>query len=413
MKKQMLFKTNGKILRIFSFLLLCAATPLAADLPVAPRVQLREDLSGRDRAFLGDAVRQLDRLRKLAGLKLPPGELKIAAGQPRFSARPGNLELPGNAASWERDFELRRRIYGALAAHRFRLSAPTPTVFPWVAAGLDEAVDSAGTMGQYVAGNSTYPLLASYYRITGKLPDFHTLCRLPLPQAAPVGDLAGEQARLLLEIMARNRRIGDLFTGMTEGREPDFWLVWYAGADAAQNALTTDAEPLLWNRYSPLPPELAEARTTELETFLFPEITAEGKHSGKVVSGNFRELAEQFSQPREDRTGVLDALAARWRRTGRLLTVEEREQCFRAAAAIQEAGVDPAAPDKFASATGELKRRFALRRTREEFLRATLDARAAPLLRLRRSLAAARTDNSAPGPSEAEFFARTLERYLR
>ena len=321
--------------------------------------------------------------------------------------------LPGNAASWERDFALRRRIYGALAAHRFRLSVPNPTVFPWVAAGLDGAVDSAGTMGRYVAGNSTYPLLAAYYRITGNLPDFRTLCRLPFPLTGPVGDLAAEQARLLLEIMARNRRIGDLFDGMAGGREPDFWLDWYAGADAARNALTADAEPLLWNRYSPLPPELAEPRATEMETFLFPEITPDGKPAGKVVSGNFRELAEQFSRPREDRDNVLNALAARWRKMGRLLTVDEREQCLRAAAAIQEAGLDPAAPDKFAAAAGELKRLFARRRAREEFLRTTLDLRAAPLLRLRHSLAAAKTDNPAPGPSEAEFFAKTLERYLR
>ena len=282
---------KGKILRIFSLLVLCAATKLAADLPVTARVRLREDLSGGDRKFLGDAVRQLDRLRKLAGKKLPPDELTIIAGQPRFLVRPGELHLPGTARSWARDFALRRRIYGALAAHRFRLSAPDPTAFAWVAAGLDDAAVSAGTMGQYVAGNSTYPLSAAFYRITGRLPDFRALCRLPLPLRGPAGDLAAEQARMLLEIMARNRRIGDLFAGMADWREPDFWVEWYADARAAQDALTTDAEPLLWNRYSPLPPELAEAQVTEMETFLFPELTSDGKPAGRVVAGNFRELA--------------------------------------------------------------------------------------------------------------------------
>lgn len=405
---------NGKILRIFSLPVLVAALSgsVRGDVPVTPRVRLTRDVSGGDREFLAAAIRQLDQLRRLSGRKPPRRELVVTGGRKEFAYRAGGLSLPGDAAVWSRDFALRRKIYGALAAHHFELSAPhVPELAPWAAAGLDDAVAGAVTMGRYIAGNRTYPLMAAWWRLTGGPPDFAVLCRLDRPGGAVVDDFAAEQARLLLEIFARNGRIRELFSGLLSGERPDFWLKWYSDAAEARRSLAADAEPLVWNRYCPLPTGTAEEKVAELEVFFFPEADKEGRLTKRTISGNIDVLCAQFSVRRDDRTRTLDALAAPWRKLGRRLASKERELCSAIAECIRAAGAEPGVPAAFKTAVAKLRAELRRRRELERLLTRELDAKTSPVRRLRRPLAAAADDTAAPGAARMEFFLRTLDRY--
>ncbi|MCI5779910.1 MAG: hypothetical protein MR051_08895 [Lentisphaeria bacterium] len=408
---------NRQIIRIFFSLTVFAAVPgaLRADLPVASRVRLRNEHSGRDAEFLRATLRQLDAWRRLTGLKPPKNDLTVITGCPKFVCAPGVLQLPGDAELWERDLPLRRRICGALAAHRFQLtfSPESAGLAPWAVVGLEEAIRAADTMGRYVAGNRTYPLMAAFAARTGRLPDFRAMCRGDRPGGAVMDDFAAEQARLLLEILARNGRTGELFADMLDGKGPDRWLVWYTSPAEAQEALTADAAKLLWNRSSPLPPDRAEARIAELEQFFFPERLPNGTLSGRIVSGDIHAWAAQLASDRPDAMRLRRAAAGPWRELGAMLAPPERELCVRVVECVLTAGLKPAAPERFTAAVAALRNALDRRRKQEAYLRSVLDRTVSPAVRLRLPLLGADGGDPALSPAQTEFFSRTLDRYLR
>lgn len=408
---------NRQIIRIFFSLAVLAAVPgpLRADLPVASRVRLRNEHSGRDGEFLRTTLRQLDAWRRTTGLKPPKNDLTVITGCPKFVCAPGVLQLPGDAELWERDLPLRRRICGALAAHRFQVSFPPESdgLAPWAVVGLEEAVRAADTMGKYIAGNRTYPLMAAFAARTGRLPEFRVMCRGERPGGAVMDEFAAEQARLLLEILARNGRIGELFADMLDGKGPDRWLVWYTSPAEAQEALTADAAKLLWSRSAPLPPDRAEARIAELEQFFFPERLPDGTLSGRIVSGDIRAWVAQVAPDRSDAGRLRRAAAGPWRELGATLTLPERELCVRVAECVLTAGLEPAAPERFLAAVSALRDALSRRRKQDAYMRSVLDRTVSPAVRLRLPLLSAESGDVALTPAQAEFFSRTLERYLK
>lgn len=407
-----------QIIRIFSIFaagVICC-TAAHADLPLAPRIKLRHDLSGRDAEFLRRTIRQLERLRRLSKYKLPGREtLTIIPDRKKFFFDRDTLELPGDALRWESDPELRRLIYAALAAHRFDLEFPPRTagVAPWIGAGLDNGIMAAETAGQYVAGNSSYALVSSLSANGEDLPDFGALCRLDHPGMAVADDFAAEQSRLLLEIFARNGRIRELFAGTIAGKAGDFWLSWYTSAAEARQALQQDAAKLLFDRYNPMPPPPALEKIADLELFLIPELGADGKNTGRIIDGDIGFFCNQLAIERPDAQTLRRTAAAGWRQFGRTLTINEREICHHIAGILLEAGANGDTPRQFKSAVTDLKNALLKRQKSAAFMTGILDKTTPPMLRLLPVLRAADDDETSLSDRQREFFNRTMDNYLK
>ncbi|MBR2344548.1 MAG: hypothetical protein IKA71_02035 [Lentisphaeria bacterium] len=388
---------------------------LRADIPVASRVQLRREISGRDARFIRNIVRQLDRLRRTAGMDLPETTLRIIPGAGRLHCAGTELFIPGDANLWETDTLLRHRIYTALAAHRFSIDCPgePPPAAAWAAYGLDDACRAAVSMGKYVSGNITFPQLASIHAVSGKLPDFIALCRQDLFSTAATASPAGEQARLLLHIMAENRRIRDLFQGLITGEKPDFWLQWYLSAGNARNILDVQARKILWNRFSPLPPQRVLERMKTMLVFQIPELTETGEFSGNMLSVDFTTFAGLLKSDRPDAAQIRDANIKTWRQLSSVLTSAERKQCLFIISEIRNAGVEDDAPEKFNKAVNTLTALVNDRIKTEKFLKDSLDRYSAPAVRLALPLDAAEYSAPAASAAEKEFFFRTFDSYVR
>lgn len=410
---------KAQIIRIFFIIAVSVFCPagIYADVTVVSNIRLRNDVSGRDADFLRNAVKQLERLRRLSDGKKRASrrELVISAGAEEFVFNGGYLQLPGDALRWESDADLRRQIYGVLVANRFELDYPRRGgALPlWVVSGLDNGIISAETAGQYVAGNSSYALLSSICPDGVTLPDFGALCRLRYPVMAVADEFAAEQSRLLLEIFARNGRLRELFAGFFAGKPGDFWLNWYASPADAQRFLQQDAGKLLFDRFNSMPAGAAAELVTELETFYIPERGVDGKPTGKVIDGNISTFCTILQGERSDADLLRREAAGQWRQLGRNLALKEREICRQAARLMLRAGLDDDVPERFANAVTELKKALQIRQKQAAFLNQVLDRTVPPMLRYRVILRAAEYDENVLSRRHLEFFNRTLDNYLR
>ncbi len=404
-----------QIICIFFTALAFLLPEAAADVPVFSRIRLKNDSSGRDAAFLRETVRQLDRLRRIAGKKLPEGNLLVVTGRRDFFYDGKILMLPGNASLWETSPRLQRKITGVLAAFRFGLEIPSdpPELAPWICAGLDDAVAVAVTRGKYISGNRSFPMLAAWQNLNGTLPRADALCRLDFADDTASGILAAEHARLLLEIFAANGRITELFAGSLAGEKPDFWLKWYASADDAAKHIADDAAKLLWNRYSPLPPEQAEKEIAELKIFFIPEYLPAGKPSGNIISADIKQLASQLAIAGEDAAGIRKNCAAPWREFSSRLAPAENIICSKISAIIADPENGAALPEKFTAAVNELLTALEFRKKAEIFFRDTLDRHAPPAVRLAIPLNDCTYSGMISGTPAEKFFLQTLDRYTR
>ncbi|MBQ9804035.1 MAG: hypothetical protein IJW35_04235 [Lentisphaeria bacterium] len=407
-----------EIIRIFLIILLTviSAAGLRADISLGYDVRLRRDISGSDGKYLRQVLNQLEKLRKLEERRKYSGEvLTIIPGRKKFYFNGRELFLPGDALTWESDPELRRKLYGVLAAQRFNLKYPprTPGLSPWIVAGLDNGIMSAATAGQYIAGNSGYGLISALAGADGKLPDFGALCRLKFPVMAIADDFAAEQSRLLLEIFARNGRLRELFAGALDGKSGDFWLHWYPSAAKAQDLLQQDAAGILFDRYNPMPVDPALNRIAELEIFFIPETDAAGKPTGKITDGDIAAFCTALEQERPDRAALRRAAISRWRQFGRTLAVNERELCQQIADSLLDAGESSGVPARFNKNVAELKKTLLKRQKNSAFLTQVLDRMTPPMLRLRTILRVWEQDGSPLSDRQREFFTRTLDLYLR
>lgn len=406
-----------QIIRIFLLILLTTVfiAGVQADISLGNGVRLRRDISGRDGEYLRRVLNHLTKLRRLTTWRSSRNSLTVIPGRKQFVFNGRELYLPGDALNWESDPELRRKLYGALAAHCFDLNYPRGGngLAPWIVAGLDNGIISAATAGQYIAGNSSYPLVTSLSPDGETLPGFGALCRLKYPVMAVADDFAAEQARLLLEIFARNDRLRDLFAGILEGKRSDFWLSWYTSELDAQRHLQQDAAQIIFDRYNPMPVAPAMNRISELEIFFIPEIDAAGKATGKIIDGDITVFCRTLETERPDRTVLRRAVIGKWRQFGRMLAVNERELCQQAADTLLESGENSDVPQRFNTVVAKLKQALLKRQKNSAFLTRVLDRATPPMLRMRTILRAADEDETALSDREREFFNRTLDLYLR
>lgn len=404
-----------QIIGIFFLLPAFFMPDAAADIPVFNRIRLKNERSGKDAEFLRDTVRQIDRLRRLAGKKLPEGSLLVITGCRDFFYDGKVLKLPHDANKWAADPVLRRKITGALAASRFNLPVPAdvPEIAPWICAGIENAVMVAATRGKYIAGNRTWPLLTAWESVNGHLPDPVALCRMDFPGGAVTGSFAAEHARMLLEIFARNGRINELFAASLAGEKPDFWLSWYTSPEEARKLIAEDAGKLLWNAFSPLPTGKAEVIIADLQTFFIPEYQLSGKPTGNIISGNISLLAAQLAIPRDDAVSLRKNCAAPWHELADKLSPAENILCEQIAGIILAAENTSELPEKFNTAVKKLLAALKFRQKAEIFFRDTLDRTAPPAVRLALPLNACSNGFLLPGSREERFFLQTLDRYIR
>lgn len=404
-----------QIIGIFFLLLGFVCPETAADIPVFTRIRLKSESSGRDAEFIRNTARQIDRLRRVAGKKLPDGTLLVAANSRNFFYDGRVLKIPGDARKWETDHRLKLKITGALAAARFgiNVSDNATEIAPWICAGIADAVKVSATRGKYIAGNRTYPLLAAWVRVNGSMPNAAALCRMPFPGEAVTGEFAAEHARMLLEIFARNGRIMDLFADSLAGAKPDSWLKWYSSAAVAEKEIASEAEKLLWNPYSPLPVKVAKRAIAELQIFHIPEYKASGQPTGNIVSGDIKLLASQLAIPRQDTLTLRKDCAAPWRMLAEQLSPEEEILCHNIAELILAPEESSALPENFNRAVGKLLAALETRSRRELFFRDALDHTAPPVLRLKLPLSSCSYRSALPEKQRERFFLQTLDRYIR
>lgn len=403
---------------IFFLILLCFAPALLPGaVQIEPGLTLRTDVSGFDADFLKDITRQLDRYARSAKLKSSGSSIEIIAnakGDLRFSGR--FLYIPGDAGHWQGNFVLRRKIYGALAAHRFNYRYPAGSngVAPWIANALDSELLAAETSGQYLFSNRSYPLITEFAARHDALPDFRTMSQLEYPNKdQALNDLGAEQGRLLLLITASTRKISDLFAQSCAGGEPDLFVSWFSSPQQSQELLSQAAEVFLWNRMHPLPADAAIRKLPELL-----KVMVAGVNDAGVADGNFKEYSwEEFFLLLEnapetlDKKPLIENYTSRFQLFRKTLTVEESRIVSGLIAAINLAG-KPEAKDKFAQNLLLLRQVLEKRAARERFLSDALLFHTPLPDNLFRLFNAATPENLSVSDAENAFLLRVMNEYL-
>jgi len=410
-----------QIISIF-FLISAVYLPerLAAAVSIAPGLTLENDESGYDQEYLSSIVRQLDRYARMAKLRRSSRDIVIVANRGKFCGftRNGQLRIPGTGGDWLNDAPLRRKLVALLASHRFGFHCPpdSPGVAWWMLYGLEAEVAAGATSGQYLVANRDYRWLSELCAVNGKMPDFAAMCRMGEINEAAMRQFAGEQARLLLIIMAENGRIGELFKLSCQGGKPDALVNFYASADEAQQELSRQAMPLIWNRYHPMPGNVALKKLPELTRCFIPGTDAQGRPVADFKECKWEEFADALKHPRTDHLSLRKNFAAKFISLGKMLTVDEAVLCHDLAAEVMNFGVDKdldGNKKRFGSKLAGLEKRLQLRIAREKFLHSVLLVKIPVPDNFRLHFDSVNNNHSAAGRESMEFLREVMQKYLQ
>jgi hypothetical protein len=400
----------------FGFLLIFLPLTAAADFHIATGISLRADHSGKDAEFLKDAIRQIDRIGKKSDIKRSAEKIVIICNQGEYFGffGKGQLYIPGTADRWGSDFELRRRIYGVLASHRydFQFPADSPGVAPWIACGIDAEITAKESTGQYNSANRGFFLLAEIAGANGSLPDFAAMARLGRPENPLAREIVSEQSRLLLRIFSEKKRIGELVAAScAAGAAPDDFVKFFPSPEKAAKELSKAAMPMLWNRYSPMPPALALKQLSELDRIYLPQYDENGAPTGEYVRGGIKELARYAVRDGKNAAVLKNQLAADYISLGRMLTDREMKICRQLAFHIRQLGSAPEAEKDFETALAGLAAGLRRREDVWKFLHATLDLHAPLPDRFGRLFDAVELHNYSSTAEELNFLRKIINSY--
>ena len=419
-------KTNVKwlskqIISIF-FLIsaICFPERLFAAVSVAPGLALEKDESGYDREYLQGIVRQLDRYGRMSKLRRSQTDIIIVQSLENFIGfgRGGRLWIPGNSNDWISDALLRRKLIALLASHRFGFNCPadSPGVPWWILYGLEAEIAAGATSGQYLVANRDYRLLSEFCAVNGKMPDFAAMCRMGEIREPVMLRFAGEQARLLLLIMAENGRIGELFRKVCQGGKPDVFVGFYASAGEAQQQISARAEELIWNRYHPMPADAALKRLPELTCCFIPKTDARGVPGTDFIECKWEEFADLLRHPRTDNLSLRKRFAANFIAFGKMLPAGEAAICNDLAAAAMSFGIDKdpdAVKERFRKKLAELERACKRRTAIENYLRSVLLMRVPVPDSYRFHFDAVKEDVPVAGEEQMRFLRQVMLEYLQ
>ena len=288
---------------------------LRADVQINAEISLRTEISGYDADFLKNVIRQLDRYARSAKLRNSRQQLNIICGtSDSFRIAGKYLYIPGDAGLWQENFALRRKIYGVLAAHRFNFRYPPGSagVAPWIANALDSELLAAETSGQYFVSNRSFPLLTGFAANCGRLPNFEAMAKLQYPCRDKVlQDIAGEQGRILLHILADAGKTGELFSRSCAGGDPAEFITYFSSPQQAEEILNQAAGRFLWNRMHPMPARAALKQLPQLEKTMVPLVDENMTATGEFKEYSWQDFAILMeNQPdRQDRNQLIGAVS--------------------------------------------------------------------------------------------------------
>lgn len=408
-----------KIKSIFFLILLCfMPAMLRADVQINAEISLRTEISGYDADFLKNVIRQLDRYARSAKLRNSRQQLNIICGtSDSFRIAGKYLYIPGDAGLWQENFALRRKIYGVLAAHRFNFRYPAGSagVAPWIANALDSELLAAETSGQYFVSNRSFPLLTGFAANCGRLPNFEAMAKLQYPCRDKVlQDIAGEQGRILLHILADAGKTGELFSRSCAGGDPAEFITYFSSPQQAEEILNQAAGRFLWNRMHPMPARAALKQLPQLEKIMVPLVDENMTATGEFKEYSWQDFAILMeNQPdRQDRNQLTGRFAKNFSLLSRSLTVEESRICSILTGDAASFGSDPASKEKFAKNLEELKKTLAVREKKEQFLLDTLLFNTPLPDTLSRLFQAAMPDNLSESKAHNDFLLRVMNEYL-
>ena len=408
-----------KIIAIF-FLTAALLTVFDADsaVPVAGGLILHDDISGEDLSFLRKLIRQLDRYARRADIKRSSDTVIIFCGKDDFCGYSGKkrIFLPGDASLWRYDFQLRRRIIGVLASHRFNYnySKDSEGVAEWIVNGIDAELEAAEKSGQYLVANRRYLFWSEASGYTGTLPDFAAMTRLGKSENRGMNRILSEHARMLLNILARDQKIKTVFEASCRNEKPDGFMQLYGNnRKAAQEKLNSSALPLIWNQYSPMPGEQILAFLRNMEKQFIPELNKDLRPTGNYISCSWKELAKELSQKRPDSIQLRRNAASGFINIRKMVTSDEKKLCAAIVDAIEKFGIDSDAYENFAKLEKELKKVVKKRIKNDIFLKKTLEKHGSLPDRFQTLFEMLDFNNPACSPEEIKFLNRTLNNYLR
>ncbi len=338
---------------------------------IAPGLTLRRDISGRDSEYLREVIRQLDRYARVAGIDRSGERITIVTGsESRTGLSRKIFYIPGDSETWREDFELRSRLYTFLISHRFNLPYPGADVklFEWIVCGIDAELEAAATSGEHLNSNREYFLLSNFVTVAGKLPDFAVMSRTGYTADPVLQKFMGAQARILLQILAVNGKIGELCRQNFAGAGPDCFLGFYTSKEVADEELNAAAINFIWNRNRPIPAAAALSRISAMEKMMIQKAGENGELTGDFEELDWRALSIQFGTGRQDKNTIRDRFARQFSAFARLCPDREKNTCALVAAAARKLDGTPENDAAFLQALDNLKAEILRRQAIERFL---------------------------------------------
>ncbi len=386
--------------------------------PVAGGLVLHDDISGGDLTFLRKIVRQLDRYARKADIKRNSDNFTIFCGKDAFCGYAGKkrIFLPGDASLWRYDFQLRRRIIGVLASHRFNYNYDKASsgVAEWIVNGIDAELEAAEKSGQFLVANRRYLFWSEAAGCTATLPDFAAMTRLGKSDNRGMNRILSENARMLLHILAGDQKIKAVFESSCKNENPDGFMRLYGNDNkTAQENLTSAALPLIWNFYSPIPGEKVLESLRDMEKQFIPELDKNLHPTGNYLSCSWKELADHLSQKRPDSAQLRKDAISGFRRINKMLAPDEQKICSSIINTIEKFGIDSDACENFTRLEKELKKAVERRIKTDIFLKETLEKYCSLPDRFQTLFETLDFNNPACSPEEIKFLNRTLNNYLQ
>lgn len=385
-----------------------------ADVVIVPGISLRTDISGSDCNYLRDVIRQLDRYAHAAGIRPSTARITIVGGSNRTGFHRQIFYLPGDSHSWRENPEVRAKLFALLISLRFNLPRPDSEVklFDWIVCGIDAELEAADTSGQHLVSNREYFLLSGFAANAGKLPDFAVMSRIGRSPDPVLQEFIGAQARILLQILAANGKLQELFRRNFQGAAPDCFMEFYTSGEVAVDELNAAAERFIWNRQRPIPAAAALARISAMEKIMIQKVDENGELTGDFEEVSWQELSARLAVERRDKAIIRNRFAKQFTDFARLCGDAERDLCALAAAAARELDGTPEKNAAFLNALNNLRSAITRRQAIERFFCDAMLLNSPLPDHFHRHFQAAKVENTGCSEEQMRFLQRILNEYL-
>ena len=368
----------ARIFAIFLYmtLTLTAIPELYAEISLIPRNAIDHDYSGgKDIEFLRLALRRINRLARRCGIERQNRKvlfrIKSRSWQIYSDKQNQIVMVPGTSSEWEKDFELRRKLFGIMFRSRFNLPVTRendPEPLPvWIAAGMDDIMRTKSASGKYLSTNKDFSALRSMMKLYGKLPDFSCLPEFTgLPSDTASRLLFHQMSHLLLELTAEKKLLLPIIRDHHNRLPANRWLSVYSSPIEAKLQLADAAEKQLWSQRNPRAAELLLKQLPELRIIIIPELDNNGAPTGKMMEVSFAQAHSLLrNTKRPDHAELRRYCAIRIISQFHYASPEVRKIASELAKAANQLGESRNAANEFDAVYSQLKARLEYEKLRE------------------------------------------------